>query len=58
LSKADLSGADLTDAKLHEADLSGADLTDADLKAADFDGAIMPNGKKRHQLQTKALELV
>ena len=39
LSDADLRGADLSDADLRGADLRGADLSDADLRGADLSGA-------------------
>jgi uncharacterized protein YjbI with pentapeptide repeats len=44
--RADLSGADLTDALLYEADLANDILTDAQIEGAKFDAAIMPDGKR------------
>ena len=45
LPHANLSGADLSEAKLFEADLSGADLSGADLSFAKLSGADLPNAK-------------
>ena len=47
LRRADLSGADLSDANLRRADLSGADLSDANLRRADLSGADLSDANLR-----------